>query len=165
LEIRVQDESGQPIWARLKVHGEWGDIYHPAQAVTDHTGGTFVIQGSCELQLPPRHYHILGDHGLEYAVDPTNHSWVAARCFLRSGRTIQLAHTSPVYLKGHWDCRLDAQYFINWMNDLINQTKIDPQRFFLQTQMGQEQQNQLLRIYSQTLTFYDQKFHQNCSAN
>ena len=33
-----------------------------------------------------------------------NHSWMAARCFLTTDYAVRLAHSSPVYLDGKWDC-------------------------------------------------------------
>jgi len=47
-------------------------------------------------------------------------SWALARCFLKPGVTIRLAQSSPVYLHGKWDARSDAEYFVAWMDDLIN---------------------------------------------
>jgi hypothetical protein len=95
----------------------------------------------------------------EFVFDPKDYSWVAARCFLRTGVTIRLAHTSPVSLQGHWNCRRDAQYFVNWMNDLINQTKADPKRF-----SSPEEREQTLRIYRGALAFYKQKLQWGCRA-
>jgi len=33
-------------------------------------------------------------------IDLSRHTWVIARCFLKPGETIRLAHTSPIYLSG-----------------------------------------------------------------
>jgi hypothetical protein len=96
----------------------------------------------------------------DFVIDPKVYSWVAARCFLRPGLTIRLAHTSPVYLKGHDDCRPDAQFFINWMNDLINLTKADTKRFSSEAERGDT-----LNIYGDALAFYEQKLQQGCGGN
>lgn len=106
--------------------------------------------------IPPGTLRYNGD----FEFDPKAYSWVAARCFLRTGATVRLAHTSPVYLQGHWDCQPDAQYFVNWMNDLMNQTKADPKRF-----SSPAEREETLRTYERALTFYKQKLQQGCSTD
>jgi hypothetical protein len=96
----------------------------------------------------------------DFVIDPKDYSWIAARCFLRPGLTIRLAHTSPVYLKGHADCRPDAQFFVNWMNDLISLTKADTKRF-----SSDAERDDALKIYDQALAFYEQKLQQGCGGN
>lgn len=96
----------------------------------------------------------------EFTFDPKDYSWVSARCFLRTGGTIRLAQTSPIYLKGHWDCRSDAQYFVNWINDLISRTRANPERF-----RSAEEEEQVLRTYGQALSFYEEKLQQGCQVN
>lgn len=100
------------------------------------------------------------DYKAEFSFDPAHYSWVAARCFLRPGVTIRMAHTSPVYLTGHWDCRPDAEYFVTWMSDLIHQTQADPKRF-----ASPAEQEQVLKIYRQALAIYESKLQRGCGAN
>jgi hypothetical protein len=94
----------------------------------------------------------------DFTFDPTPYTWVAARCFLRTAETFRLAHSSPVFLRGHRDCRPDAQYFIDWVNDLIGATKA---RKFA----SPSDQEHLLYLYGQGLAFYQQKLRQGCSAS
>jgi hypothetical protein len=99
---------------------------------------------------------------LEYTADftfnPQDYSWVAARCFLRTAETIRLAHSSPVYLPGHHDCRLDAQFFADWVSDLINETGT--------RKLASETDRQhLLDLYGQALAFYTHKLQNGCSGN
>ena len=96
----------------------------------------------------------------ETTIDPRKYSWIAARCYLRGGDTLRLAHTSPLYLPGHFDCRPDAKYFVNWVNNLIHQTKENPKRF--PSAMEQEQE---LDTYGQALAFYQQKLQRGCLGN
>jgi len=100
------------------------------------------------------------EYKAEFTFDPAQYSWIAARCFLRPGVTIRMAHTSPVYLKGHYDCRPDAQFFIGWMNDLIRETQADPQRF-----SSPSQREEILKIYAKALAFYQSKLQQGCRAD
>ncbi|MGA3324632.1 MAG: CehA/McbA family metallohydrolase [Terriglobia bacterium] len=106
--------------------------------------------------LPPG----TADFQAESTVDPQKYSWIAARCFLRGGDTLRLAHTSPVYLPGHYDCRSDAKYYVDWMDNLIHQTKENPKRFPSATEQEQD-----LDTYGQALAFYQQKLAQGCAAD
>jgi len=106
--------------------------------------------------LPPG----TADFQAESMIDPQKYSWIAARCFLRGGDTLRLAHTSPVYLPGHYDCRSDAKYYVDWMDNLIHQTKENPKRFPSATEQDQE-----LETYGQALIFYQQKLQQGCAGN
>jgi hypothetical protein len=85
-------------------------------------------------------------------LDLSRHSWVAARCFLSHQGTIRFAHTSPVRLPGKWDCSADAQYFVDWIGELIAQTKADPKRF-----ASESERNELIAIYLQAMDFYIRK--------
>ena len=82
-------------------------------------------------------------------LDPGNHSWIAARCFLKSEGTVRFAHTSPIYLPTQWDALADAQYFIDWIDDLIVQTNSDTKRF---TDNSAKQEN--LALYREARNFY-----------
>jgi len=93
----------------------------------------------------------------ELSFDPQNYAWIAARCFLRGGDTLRFAHTSPIYLPGHYDCRPDAQYYVDWMHDLIAQAVENPKRFPSAAEQAQE-----LDTYKQALAFYQQKLQQGC---
>jgi hypothetical protein len=88
----------------------------------------------------------------EFSVPAADYSWLAARCFLKRGATIRLAHSSPVYLEGKWDARPDAQYFVEWLDELIEQTTSDPKRF-----AGASERNEILDLYRQARAFYQQK--------
>jgi len=117
-------------------------------------------------------------HGL-YSFDASGHSWVAARCFLATRESIRLAHSTPVYLDGHWDARGDAQYFAAWINELIEQTQSDQNRFadeeragrggvldrdqkhaaagFRCARVSDEQRTQVLELYRRALKIYQAK--------
>jgi hypothetical protein len=98
------------------------------------------------------------DYKAEFTFDPKEYTWVAARCFLRTAETFRLAHSSPVFLPGHRDCRPDAKYFVDWVTDLMHQTQTG--KF-----PSQADREHLLDLYGQALTFYAQKFEQGCAAN
>jgi hypothetical protein len=69
---------------------------------------------------------------LEAEIDPENHTWLAARCNLKTQSTIRLAHTSPIYLSGegqNWDATADRAYFVKWIDDLIADSELDGKRF------------------------------------
>ncbi|MCC6588357.1 MAG: hypothetical protein IT168_16815 [Bryobacterales bacterium] len=77
LRISVAAGSGQPIWARLEVHGPDGKMYQPAEgAIRDRTAGartgkpyypqSFVIRNQCVLNVPPGSYRLVAEHGPEY---------------------------------------------------------------------------------------------------
>lgn len=67
------------------------------------------------------------------SVDVSGHSWVAARCYLKTPFTIRLAHTAPLYLDGKWDATDDARYFVQWIDELMEKTAGQPQREKLHT--------------------------------
>jgi hypothetical protein len=100
------------------------------------------------------------DFQADFTFDPNKYSWIAARCYLPGGDTLRLAHSSPYYLPGHHDCRDDAKYYVDWMNDLIQQAKTDPKRIG-----PADQQQQRIEIYSKALTFYQQKMDQGCGGH
>ena len=100
------------------------------------------------------------DYQAEFTFDPQKYSWIAARCYLRGSDTLRLAHTSPIYLPGHFDCRPDAKFYVDWMNNLIHQTRENPKRFPSATEQDQE-----LDTYGQALAFYQQKLEQGCWGN
>ncbi|MGH7485332.1 MAG: hypothetical protein ACREMY_06950, partial [bacterium] len=90
-------------------------------------------------------------HGT-FSFDSRKHSWVAARCFLATKESIRLAHSAPFYLDGHWDTRPDAQYFADWIGDLIEQTERDQNRF-----ASEAQRDEVLALYRRALAIYAAK--------
>jgi hypothetical protein len=87
-----------------------------------------------------------------FAVPAENHSWAAARCFVKAESTIRLAHTSPTYLPGKWDPRGDAGYFVEWIDELIAQSAADPKRF-----ANDAERAEVLALYGQAREFYVKK--------
>ena len=100
------------------------------------------------------------DFQADFTFAPQKYSWIAARCFVREGHTLRFAHTSPIYLPGHWDCTSDAQYYIDWINKLMAQAKGDSKRFPSAAEQSQE-----LETYGRALDFYQQKLTQGCKPN
>jgi hypothetical protein len=98
------------------------------------------------------------DYHADFAFDPRNYTWVAARCFLRTVETIRLAHSCPVFLEGRYDCRPDAKYFADWVGDLIKETQTRPLP-------SEADRAHLLDLYGQAQAFYTQKIQQGCSSN
>ena len=89
----------------------------------------------------------------ELSMDSGFHSWVAARCFVRSEDTIRMAHSRPVMLvDGAWDGRGDAGYFVEWMDELIQITKQDEERF-----SSSEERDAVLALYEEARRFYVRK--------
>ena len=89
----------------------------------------------------------------ELVMDSGVHSWVAARCFVKSDDTIRMAHSRPVFLvDGYWDAREDAEYFVAWIDELMAQTREDEDRF-----SSDQERQAMLRIYNDARQFYVQK--------
>ena len=84
------------------------------------------------------------------AVDPARYGWIAVRCFLATTETVRFAHTSPVWLEGEPDCRADAQFFIEWIDELIGQTT--PERFSTPAQ-----REEVLALYQKARAVYQEK--------
>lgn len=87
-----------------------------------------------------------------FSFDSRKYSWVAARCFLATKESVRLAHSAPFYLPGHWDSRPDAQYFADWIADLIERTRRDPGRF-----ANRREQEEVLALYRRALAIYTAK--------
>ena len=71
---------------------------------------------------------------------------------LKTGLTIRLAHTSPIYLRGEkqtWDAAEDKAYFVKWIDDLIAESEADPKRF-----ANVDQKNEVLAIYKTARDHY-----------
>ena len=93
------------------------------------------------------------DSHLEAAIDSKDYTWLAARCYLRPGPTVRLAHSSPVYLGGgaqRWDAGEDAKWFVQWIDDLIAESERDPKRF-----RDDEEKRQVLAIYRRARAHYE----------
>ena len=89
----------------------------------------------------------------EVTMESGEYTWVAARCFEKSGATVRMAHSKPVFFNDAvWDARLDAQYFVDWIDELMAQTKQDAQRF-----SNEDERNAVLSIYQQARSFYQNK--------
>lgn len=84
-----------------------------------------------------------------FAFDVGNHSWIAARCFVKGSPGVRMAHSSPMWLSGKWDARRDARYFLEWVEELIAQTKSDPMRFKTPGEL-----EKILNLYDQARQFY-----------
>ena len=83
-------------------------------------------------------------------VDGSQHTWLAVRCFAGSDSTIRMAHSKPVYLdNGSWDARTDARFFVDWMDELIEQSRTEADRF-----ANDSERNAVLSIYEQASLFY-----------
>jgi hypothetical protein len=80
------------------------------------------------------------------------HSWVAARRFTRSDETIRMAHSRPVYLKGAWNMQEDAVFFVRWIDELIEQTRNEPDRV-----KTAEERRALIQLYERARRFYEDK--------
>ena len=90
--------------------------------------------------------------GADFPVDAARHSWVAARCFLKTPRTVRFGHTSPIYLDGRWDAAADARYFAEWTSELIKQAETDPKRF-----ANERERDEVLALYREALAVYEKK--------
>jgi len=77
--ITVKDETGSPVWARLAVRGPDFQMFQPLGAIISdpndlqkfhgpdlYYGGSFVADGQADLEIPPGHYTVVAEHGLEY---------------------------------------------------------------------------------------------------
>jgi hypothetical protein len=88
----------------------------------------------------------------KFSFDAGGYSWMAARAYLKSGPAIRLAHSGPVYLPGKWDSHGDAQYFVEWIDDLIAETKQDAKRF-----ASAAERDEILNLYSKARAGYEGK--------
>lgn len=77
------------------------------------------------------------------------YTWVAARAYSESESTIRMAHTQPVWMFGHWPARDDAQFFVEWIDELIADSTADSARF-----ASEGERDQVLAIYEQARAFY-----------
>ena len=80
------------------------------------------------------------------------HSWIAARCYTKSGSTIRMAHSRAITLQGAWGAQEDAAFFIRWIDELIEQSLKDPERF-----ASDAERREVLSRYEQARGFYEGK--------
>lgn len=80
------------------------------------------------------------------------HSWVAARCFTRSDETIRMAHSRPTYLEGLWNAQRDAEFFMRWIDELIELTLNESDRV-----KTEEERRALINLYRRARRFYEEK--------
>lgn len=76
LRIAVSDETGKPIWTRLEVRDSAGKMYQAPgsihETMTKARGGkpfylgSFIVNGSAVLDIPPGTYTLIAEHGTEY---------------------------------------------------------------------------------------------------
>ncbi len=86
----------------------------------------------------------------EVTMESGEHSWVAVRCFAKADSTIRMAHSKPVFFDDAvWDARADAQFFVDWIDELIAQTKAEPERF-----VNDSDRSTVLSVYQEARTFY-----------
>ncbi len=88
----------------------------------------------------------------DFMVNPERHSWLAVRCWLKQGETIRLAHSAPVYLPGKWDGTADAQYFVQWIDELIALSGAEPDRF-----RNAAEREEVMALYRRARAFYAEK--------
>jgi hypothetical protein len=77
LHIEVRDEHGSPIWTRLEVRGPDGKMYQSPGSIHENMQktrggkpyylGSFIVNGSADLDVPAGNYTVIAEHGLEYA--------------------------------------------------------------------------------------------------
>lgn len=76
LHIAVADEHGAPIWTRLEVRNAAGEMYQPKVSIHETMKktrggkpfylGSFIVNGSTDLDVPTGAYTVVAEHGLEY---------------------------------------------------------------------------------------------------
>jgi len=88
----------------------------------------------------------------ELAIPTGNYSWVAVRAFAQNDETIRLAHSQPAWLTGEWDAREDAQYFITWIDDLIEVSERETDRFATELE-----KTTVLDVYRRARAFYQSR--------
>ena len=88
----------------------------------------------------------------ELTVPAGNYSWIAARVYERNDSTVRLAHSQPVWLEGDWAAADDAAFFVGWIDELIEITNKEAERF-----EEPQQREQVLEQYQKARSFYQQK--------
>lgn len=89
----------------------------------------------------------------EATMEAGQRTWVAVRCFAKTDGTIRMAHSKPVFIRGGtWDATADAEFFVQWVDDLIAQTVAEPERFAADSERAA-----VLAVYRQARRFYRSK--------
>ena len=88
----------------------------------------------------------------ERTLEAGHHTWLAVRCYVKSESTIRMAHSRPIPLAGTWNPREDALFFIRWIDELVDQTRRDSERFRHPTE-----RDTVLGLYEQARRFYSDK--------
>lgn len=78
------------------------------------------------------------------------HRWIAARVFEKSEDTVRMAHSRPIFFNGAWRRTADADYFINWIDELIAETEEDENRF-----ADDQEKQAALATYREARTVYE----------
>jgi len=73
----VNDERGVPVWTRLEVRGQAGSMYQSPGSIHEtmkkarggkpYYLGSFIVNGSADVDVPPGRYTVVAEHGLEYS--------------------------------------------------------------------------------------------------
>ncbi len=84
-----------------------------------------------------------------FTVDETKYSWVAVRCYARTRATVRMAHSQAIQLKGHWDAGDDAKFFVDWIDELIEISERETDRF-----SDASKQDAVIDIYRRARKFY-----------
>lgn len=78
------------------------------------------------------------------------YSWYAARVYVENDDTVRMAHSQPIFIPGTWNSSADAQYFIDWIDDLIAETEADEERF-----ANDDERDQILATYGEARSVYE----------
>ena len=84
-----------------------------------------------------------------FTVDEAKYSWVAVRCYAQSSSTVRMAHSQAIPLRGSWDSTEDAEFFVNWIDQLIGISRTEPNRF-----SADSKREEVIEIYKRARTFY-----------
>lgn len=77
------------------------------------------------------------------------HRWVAVRAFEKSDDTVVMAHSRPIFFNGAWRRTADADYFIAWIDELIQETEEAENRF-----ATEEEKQTALETYREARAVY-----------
>ncbi len=142
--------NGPMLWTRTKAQGNQVEISVEASAREPIDRVEIVANGEVLKRWDPAGEE--KQFSASFSFRQGRHSWVAARCFLKPGSTIRLAHSSPTYLKGKWDAAADARYFTAWIDELIQLTTDEKDRF-----ANDAERAEVLSLYRQARAFYAAK--------
>jgi hypothetical protein len=92
----------------------------------------------------------LGDRMLYTSAISADGAWIAARAFEKSEDTVVMAHSRPVFFNGAWRRTADADYFIAWIDELIEDTEESDDRFDTD-----EQKQAALTTYREARAVYE----------